>query len=135
MVLFLHNRYRRTGGEERVVGDLLRLVREQLGEPAELLARDSGELTPAGAALGLLRGGLAPGEVARAVRADGARVLHAHNLQPSFGWRALAAARGPVLGPFCTCTSTASSAPLASASPRGASAPDATGATRCRECG
>ncbi len=32
MILFLHNRYRTTGGEERVVDDLLWLVREQLGE-------------------------------------------------------------------------------------------------------
>jgi glycosyltransferase involved in cell wall biosynthesis len=93
MVLFLHNRYRTTGGEERVVDDLLRLVRERLGEPAELITRDSAGLGAAGAALGLLRGGLDPGEVEAAVRARGARVLHAHNLQPAFGWRALAAAR------------------------------------------
>ncbi len=93
MVLFLHNRYRTTGGEERVVEDLLRLVRERLKEPAELLGRDSGELRPATAALGLLRGGLGPGEVADAVRRDGARVVHAHNLHPALGWRALAAAR------------------------------------------
>ena len=93
MVLFLHNRYRTTGGEERVVDDLLRLVREQLGEPAELLTRDSGELAPAQAALGLLRGGLTPRDVSDAVLGEGARVLHAHNLQPAFGWRALAAAR------------------------------------------
>ena len=94
MVLFLHNRYRTTGGEERVVEDLLRLVRERLGEPAELLSRDSGQLSSRTAALGMLRGGLEPGEVADAVRAGGARVLHAHNLHPAFGWRALAAARG-----------------------------------------
>jgi glycosyltransferase involved in cell wall biosynthesis len=93
MILFLHNRYRTTGGEERVVEDLLWLVREHMGEPAELLARDSASLGRAGAAVGLLRGGLEPGEVARAVRLNRARVLHAHNLQPAFGWRALAAAR------------------------------------------
>jgi glycosyltransferase involved in cell wall biosynthesis len=93
MVLFLHNRYRTTGGEERVVGDLLWLVREEIGEPAELLARDSGALGRGRAAVGLLRGGLGPEEVARAVRRSGARVVHAHNLQPAFGWRALAAAR------------------------------------------
>jgi glycosyltransferase involved in cell wall biosynthesis len=93
MVLFLHNRYRTTGGEERTVEELLRVVREQLGEPAELLARDSGSLGRGRAALGLLRGGLAPEEVARAVRLGGARVVHAHNLHPAFGWRALAAAR------------------------------------------
>ena len=93
MVLFLHNRYRATGGEERVVEDLLWLVREHLEEPAELLARDSAELTRAQAASGLLGGGLDPREVARAVRLLKARVLHAHNLQPTLGWRALAAAR------------------------------------------
>jgi glycosyltransferase involved in cell wall biosynthesis len=93
MVLFLHNRYRTTGGEERVVDDLLWLVREQLREPAELLSRSSRELARGRAALGLLRGGLAPQEVARAVGASGARVVHAHNLQPALGWRALAAAR------------------------------------------
>jgi glycosyltransferase involved in cell wall biosynthesis len=93
MVLFLHNRYRTTGGEERVVEELLALVREQLGEHAELLQRDSVDLGRAGAGLGLLRGGVRPEEVAAAVRLGGARVLHAHNLQPSFGWRALAAAR------------------------------------------
>jgi len=93
MVLFLHNRYRTTGGEERVVEDLMRLVREQLGEPAELLARSSTELSRARAAGALLSGGLRPQEVAEAVRRTGARVVHAHNLQPSFGWRALAAAR------------------------------------------
>ncbi|MHB8532397.1 MAG: glycosyltransferase family 4 protein [Solirubrobacteraceae bacterium] len=93
MILFAHNRYRTTGGEERVVDDLLALVRDQLGEQAELLSRDSGELAPARAALGLVRGGLKPGEVSEAVRRLGARVLHAHNVQPVLGWRALAAAR------------------------------------------
>jgi glycosyltransferase involved in cell wall biosynthesis len=93
MVLFLHNRYRTTGGEERVVEDLLWLVREHLGEPAELLARDSVDLGRARAAVGLLRGGLDPEEVACAVRDGGVRVVHAHNLNPAYGWRALAAAR------------------------------------------
>ncbi len=94
MVLFLHNRYRTSGGEERAVEDLLWLVREHLREPAELLARDSASLGRAHAAVGLLRGGLEPGEVAQAVRLSGARVVHAHNLHPALGWRALAAARG-----------------------------------------
>ena len=93
MVLFLHNRYRTAGGEERVVEELLALVRDQLGEQAELLARDSAGVGRARAAAGLLRGGLAPGDVAKAVRISGARVVHAHNLGPLFGWRALAAAR------------------------------------------
>lgn len=93
MVLFLHNRYRTSGGEERVVSALLSLVRDRLREPAELLARDSAESGRARAAAGLLRGGLAPRDVAKAVRMTGARVVHAHNLNPLFGWRALAAAR------------------------------------------
>ncbi|HTA98505.1 MAG TPA: glycosyltransferase family 4 protein [Solirubrobacteraceae bacterium] len=93
MILFLHNRYRTTGGEERVVDDLLTLVRERLDEPAELLERDSAALGKLSAATGLLRGGMAPREVAKAVRLTGARVVHAHNLNPLFGWRALAAAR------------------------------------------
>jgi glycosyltransferase involved in cell wall biosynthesis len=93
MVLFVHNRYRTTGGEERVVEDLLALVREELEEPAQLLGRDSAELGSARAALGLLGGGLRPRDVAEAVRLSHARVVHAHNLLPSFGWRALRAAR------------------------------------------
>jgi glycosyltransferase involved in cell wall biosynthesis len=93
MVLFLHNRYRTTGGEERTVEDLMWLVREHLHEPAELLARDSASVGRARAAVALLRGGLDPDEVAAAVRLSGARVVHAHNLQPALGWRALAAAR------------------------------------------
>jgi glycosyltransferase involved in cell wall biosynthesis len=93
VILFLHNRYRTTGGEERAVADLLWLVREHLGEDAELLERDSALLGRAQAAAGLLGGGLRPDEVERAVRRTRARVVHAHNLTPSLGWRALAAAR------------------------------------------
>ena len=93
MVLFLHNRYRTTGGEERTVEDLQWLVREHLHEPAELLERDSASLGRTRAAAGLLRGGLQPGDVGRAVHLSGARVVHAHNLHPTLGWRALAAAR------------------------------------------
>jgi glycosyltransferase involved in cell wall biosynthesis len=94
VVLFLHNRYRTTGGEERAVEELLWLVRERMGEPAELIARSSSTVSRGAAAAALLRGGSDPQEVASAVRLCGARVLHAHNLQPRFGWRALAAARG-----------------------------------------
>jgi glycosyltransferase involved in cell wall biosynthesis len=93
VILFLHNRYRTPGGEERVVGDLMWLVREHLGEEAELLERDSAALGRAGAAAGLLRGGLEPDDVAAAVRLTRARIVHAHNLLPGLGWRALAAAR------------------------------------------
>jgi len=94
MVLFLHHRYRTTGGEERVVDDLRRLVRERLGEEAELVTRASAGLGAGRAAAGLVGGGLEPDAVAAAVRRTGARVVHAHNLLPTLGWRALAAARG-----------------------------------------
>src|ERR687889_253885 len=93
MILLLHNRYRLPGGEERAVADLQWLIREHLAEDAEVLERDSAALGSRRAAAGLLRGGLAPEDVAHAVRRTGARVLHAHNVNPSFGWRALAAAR------------------------------------------
>jgi glycosyltransferase involved in cell wall biosynthesis len=93
LILFLHNRYRTLGGEERVARDLVWLVREHLGEDAEILERDSAALGRGPAARGMLVGGLAPEEVARAVRRTRARVVHAHNLNPAFGWRALAAAR------------------------------------------
>ena len=53
MVLFLHNRYRTTGGEERAVEELMWLVREHLGEATELLERDSANLGRAHAALGV----------------------------------------------------------------------------------
>src|SRR4051794_30632784 len=93
VILLLHNRYRVPGGEERAVEDLAWLIREHLGEEVELLERDSAALSPRRAASGLLCGGLAPEEVRDAVRRTGARAVHAHNINPSLGWRALAAAR------------------------------------------
>ena len=93
MILLLHNRYRVPGGEERAVEDLAWLIREHLGEEVEVLERDSSALSQRDAAEGLLRGGLAPEEVGEAVRRTGARVVHAHNVNPTLGWRALAAAR------------------------------------------
>jgi len=94
LVLLLHNRYRTQGGEERAVEDLAWLVRQHLGRPAEILERESASLGPATAAAGLLGGGLHPHAVAHAVRRTGARIVHAHNLLPTLGPRALAAARG-----------------------------------------
>jgi len=93
VILFLHNRYRTAGGEERAVEDLLWLVRDQLGEDAELLTHDSSALSRRRAAVTLLRGGLRSDDVAAAVRHTGARLVAAHNVHPSFGWRGLAAAR------------------------------------------
>src|SRR5262245_38681768 len=72
---------------------MLALVREQLGEDAELLTADSTALSRRRAAVALLRGGLRPDDAAHAVRRTGARLVAAHNVLPSFGWRALAAAR------------------------------------------
>src|SRR5204862_6679512 len=54
---------------------------------------DSAALGRAQAGVALLRGGLGPDDVAAAVRRTGARIVHAHNVNPAFGWRALAAAR------------------------------------------
>jgi glycosyltransferase involved in cell wall biosynthesis len=93
VILFLHHRYRSTGGEERAVSDMRWLVRERLGEDAELLERDSSTVPGRAAAAGLLAGGLHPEAVERAVRHTGARIVHAHNLHPTFGWRSLAAAQ------------------------------------------
>jgi hypothetical protein len=63
VILFLHNRYRVTGGEERAVEDLLWLMRDHLGEDVELLERDSAALGRPRAAVALLRGGLQPDDV------------------------------------------------------------------------
>lgn len=91
-VLLLHNRYRAAGGEERVVDELEALLRSR-GHAVARLERDSEEAGSAQAAVGLLRGGLQSADVAKAVRLHRADVVHAHNLHPLLGWRALAAAR------------------------------------------
>src|SRR4051794_8429766 len=93
MILLLHHRYRHAGGEERAVADLQWLIREHLDEDVSVVTRDSRSVGARDAALGLVRGGLRPGEVAEAVRRTGARAVHAHNVQPTWGWRAVAAAR------------------------------------------
>jgi glycosyltransferase involved in cell wall biosynthesis len=93
MVLFLHHRYRISGGEERATRQLAEILRTHLGEEVATLERDSARLPARAAAAGVLGGGLRPDQVARAVRRTGSRIVHAHNLQPTFGWRALAAAR------------------------------------------
>jgi glycosyltransferase involved in cell wall biosynthesis len=91
-VLLIHNRYRSLGGEERAVSDLCELLARR-GHTVERLERSSRELSRAGAARSLLAGGTAADEVGDAVRRLRADVVHAHNLHPLFGWRALAAAR------------------------------------------
>lgn len=91
-VLLLHNRYRAAGGEERVVDELEALLSSR-GHAVARLERDSEATGRAQAAYGLVHGGLAPGDVAKAVRLHRADVVHAHNVHPLLGWRALAAAR------------------------------------------
>jgi glycosyltransferase involved in cell wall biosynthesis len=90
-VLLLHNRYRAQGGEERAVRELCDLLGRR-GHDAQLLERASESLSRGRATRALLRGGEHPAEVGDAVRAFGADVVHAHNLHPLFGYRALAAA-------------------------------------------
>jgi glycosyltransferase involved in cell wall biosynthesis len=92
VILILHNRYRAAGGEERAVADLAALLARR-GHEVDVLERSSRELGRGKAAAGLLAGGLDPDEVGTLVRRRGARVVHAHNIHPLFGWRALAAAR------------------------------------------
>src|SRR2546430_16474287 len=95
MILFLHNRYRTTGGEERTVEQLMWLVREHIGEPAELLQRSSQDRSRVGAALALLRGGSGPADVAGAGKLRPARGVPAHHPHTAFRWRAFGAARPP----------------------------------------
>ena len=94
VILLLHHRYRHAGGEERAVEDLAWLIREHLGEDVEVLERDSTRVGPRPRR----RAGCSPAACARtrsphAVRRTGARVVHAHNVHPTFGWRALAGGR------------------------------------------
>jgi glycosyltransferase involved in cell wall biosynthesis len=91
-VLILHNRYRAEGGEERAVRETVALLR-RYGHAAALLERASGSVGVARAARAMLAGGEDPGAVAAIVRSERIDVVHAHNLHPLFGWRALAAAR------------------------------------------
>ena len=92
MILLLHNRYRTTGGEERAVAEIAALLSRR-GHAVEVLERSSGAVGRGRAALGLLGGGLDPDAVGQTVRRLRAEVVHAHNVHPTLGWRALAAAR------------------------------------------
>ena len=91
-VLVVHNRYRFHGGEERAVALQLAAL-ERAGIEHDVLFRDSAGTGRTRAARALLAGGERPREVADAVRALGADVVHVHNMNPLFGPRALAAAR------------------------------------------
>lgn len=91
-VLVLHNRYRIAGGEERFVAQLVDLLKRQSGH-VQLLERSSRDAGAARAASGLLRGGLDPAQITRTVREQEIDVVHAHNIHPLLGHRALAAAQ------------------------------------------
>ncbi|MHB8692887.1 MAG: glycosyltransferase family 4 protein [Solirubrobacteraceae bacterium] len=91
-VLLLHNRYRAQGGEERAVGDLLDLLARR-GHQVELLERSSDQLGRASASRALLTGGVDPDTVTTWVRKLQAEIVHAHNLHPLLGFKALEAAR------------------------------------------
>ena len=91
-LLMLHNRYRAHGGEERAVIELATLLRRR-GHLVELLERDSAAVSSVRAAHALLRGGERESEVEDAIARVRPDVVHAHNLHPLLGWRALAAAR------------------------------------------
>lgn len=91
-VLILHNRYRAAGGEERAVVDLAAMLTRH-GHTVRTLQRSSDATHRGRAARGMLTGGLDPSAVGDAVTAMSADVVHAHNLHPTLGWRALAAAR------------------------------------------
>jgi glycosyltransferase involved in cell wall biosynthesis len=91
-VLVLHNRYRTEGGEERAV-ELQAAALARAGVDHRLLERRSGDSGRTRAAAALLRGGEDPAQVAAAVRDLRADVVHAHNIQPLLGPRALAGAR------------------------------------------
>lgn len=92
MILLLHNRYRWTGGEERAVADIADLLRRR-GQEVEVLERSSDAVARGRAVAGLLAGGLDPAQIGALVRRRRATVVHAHNIHPLLGWRALAAAR------------------------------------------
>ncbi len=91
-VLLLHNRYRAQGGEERAVSDLEALLARR-GHTVQRLERASADTGSLTAARALISGGSDPEAVGTAVKRLRADVVHAHNLHPLFGWRALAAAR------------------------------------------
>jgi glycosyltransferase involved in cell wall biosynthesis len=90
-VLMLHNRYRAPGGEERAVANLVAMLTRH-GHAVRLLERSSADLGRVAAAAAITGGGLQPDAVGRAVTDFGADVVHAHNVHPLFGWRALQAA-------------------------------------------
>lgn len=91
-VLILHNRYRISGGEERFVAQQLELLGRR-SQHVELFERASRDASRVRAAAGMARGGIDPQAIGEAVRESGAQIVHAHNIHPLLGFRALEAAR------------------------------------------
>lgn len=91
-ILQLHNAYRHRGGEERAL-EIQAAILRAAGHEVLRLERESASASRGEAARGLLRGGLGAQDVAATVVREGIEVVHAHNLQPLLGPRALAAAR------------------------------------------
>jgi glycosyltransferase involved in cell wall biosynthesis len=91
-VLVLHNRYRIAGGEERYAAQLVDLLGRRAGGIA-LLERASDDTSALAAGIGMARGGIDPKQVGELVRESGATIVHAHNIHPTLGHRALAAAQ------------------------------------------
>lgn len=91
-VMLIHNRYRAQGGEERAVRDTAALL-DRRGHQVTVLERGSEGVGRVRAAQAMLGGGEDPGEITARVAGGRIDVVHAHNLHPLFGWRALAAAQ------------------------------------------
>lgn len=91
-VLVAHNRYRIVGGEERSVELQLRALRAA-GIPSAIFERRSADVGRMRAARALVEGGERPDDLADAVRAHSASVVHVHNQLPLIGPRGLATAR------------------------------------------
>lgn len=91
-VLVLHNRYRIAGGEERYAAQLVDLLGRRAAG-VSLLERSSTDTRALEAGIGLVRGGLDPAQVGELVKESGATIVHAHNVHPTLGHRALHAAR------------------------------------------
>lgn len=91
-ILVLHNRYRIAGGEERYAAQLVDLLGRRAAG-ISLLERSSADSSAVEAGIGLVRGGLNPKQVGYLVREIGATIVHAHNVHPTLGHRALEAAR------------------------------------------
>jgi glycosyltransferase involved in cell wall biosynthesis len=92
----LHNRYRQAGGEERSVAEIAKLLRSR-GHTTQLFQRSSRALWSrrgrVRAAIAMLAGGEAPSDVGVAVKRNQSAIVHAHNITPLFGPKALRAAR------------------------------------------